>query len=72
VVADLAAAKKLVRAEKGQFSVGGMETKLQAVEAALSAGIATFIASGRKAGQIARIAAGRDAGTAFAAKKLLA
>jgi glutamate 5-kinase len=72
VVADLAAAKKLVRAEKGKFSVGGMETKLQAVEAALSAGIATFIASGRKAGQIARIAAGRDAGTAFAAKKLLA
>jgi glutamate 5-kinase len=72
LVADLAAAKKLVRAEKGKFSVGGMETKLQAVEAALNAGIATFIASGRKAGQLARIAAGQDAGTTFLATKLLA
>ena len=65
LVADLAAAAKLVRAEKGKFSVGGMESKLQAVKLALDAGIATHIASGRKAGQIGAIIAGKSAGTHF-------
>jgi glutamate 5-kinase len=67
-VADVAAVHALVRAEKGKFSVGGMESKLQAVRLAVEAGIPTHIASGRKAGQISAIIAGKNAGTRFLKK----
>jgi glutamate 5-kinase len=67
VVERLDAAARLVRQEKGRLSVGGMESKLQAVRLAVEAGIPTHIASGRKAGQLAAIVAGRRAGTQFMA-----
>lgn len=68
LVRDIGSVAGLARQEKGKFSVGGMVSKLQAVKVAADAGIRTFIASGRKAGQIGRIAAGRPAGTRFLAK----
>jgi glutamate 5-kinase len=56
-----------VRPDKGEMSVGGMRTKLQAVDFALSHGIATFILDGRKTGQIVAAIEGRDVGTQFPA-----
>jgi glutamate 5-kinase len=56
-----------VRPDKGEMSVGGMQTKLQAVDFALSHGITTFILDGRKPGQIAAAIEGRDVGTQFPA-----
>jgi glutamate 5-kinase len=64
-VRDIAAVSDLAREEKGRLSVGGMVSKLQAVRRAVDAGILTAIASGRKAGQIAGVLAGRDVGTRF-------
>jgi glutamate 5-kinase len=58
----------LVREQRGKFSVGGMTSKLQAVKLAIDGGIHTHIASGRKAGQIGAIVAGKRAGTRFVAR----
>jgi glutamate 5-kinase len=43
-----------------------MVSKLQAVKLAVDSGITTYIASGRKAGQVASILAGKNVGTHFA------
>jgi glutamate 5-kinase len=56
---------RMARNEKGRLSVGGMVSKLQAVKLAVDSGITTYIASGRKAGQIAAITAGKNIGTRF-------
>ncbi|MEY2597904.1 MAG: Glutamate 5-kinase [Verrucomicrobiota bacterium] len=64
-VRDMASVTGLAREDKGRLSVGGMVSKLQAVGLAVEAGIPTVIASGRKAGRIAAVVAGRDAGTRF-------
>ncbi len=69
-VEDIGQVERLVRQEKGRLSVGGMASKLQAVRLATEARIPTWIASGRKAGQIAAILADRRAGTAFPAAAL--
>ena len=56
---------KLVHAgEKGRLSKGGMDSKLKAVRAAVSAGIDTFIANGRRA-VLGQLAEGRLVGTFF-------
>lgn len=68
VVADVDSVAKLANASRGKFSVGGMVSKLQAVKAAVEAGIPTAIANGRKPAQIGAIVAGRRAGTRFLAK----
>ena len=68
IVADINAVAGFARQEKGKFSVGGMVSKLQAVKLAVEAGISTYIASGRKAGRIAAIVAGKGVGTRFIAK----
>lgn len=68
-VDDLREVQKFVRDEKGRLSVGGMSSKLQAVGAAVEAGIPTVIASGRKAGALVRAAAGKPSGTLFPVKK---
>jgi glutamate 5-kinase len=65
VVENIEDVANLVRQEKGKFSVGGMNSKLQAVKVALDAGISTFIASGHKAGRIPAIVAGKRVGTQF-------
>jgi glutamate 5-kinase len=64
-VGDVSAVSSLAREDKGRLSVGGMVSKLQAVSLAVDAGILTVIASGRKAGQISGVLAGRDVGTRF-------
>ena len=68
LVRDVEQVKGLARADKGKFSVGGMASKLQAVNLAVGAGIRTHICSGTKPGQIGKIVAGRPAGTRFVAK----
>lgn len=69
VVQKIADAFAHVRPEKGTFSVGGMKTKLAAVQDALEQGIEARILDGRKPGQIALAAAGKDAGTFFPVPK---
>ena len=64
-VDDLESVAKFVRKDKGRLSVGGMATKLMAVSTALSAGIPTVVASGRKPGELVRAASGKPAGTYF-------
>jgi glutamate 5-kinase len=64
-VTDMDVAFSYVRPEKGAFSVGGMRTKLEAVQIALDAGIPATVIDGRKPGQIRLAAKGRDAGTRF-------
>lgn len=68
-VEDLSKVQKFVREEKGRLSVGGMSSKLQAVRAAVEAGIPTVIASGRKAGALVRAAAGQPSGTYFPSQR---
>lgn len=46
-ITDLAEAKSHITAETGEFSVGGMTSKLQAAALASAAGIETFIANGK-------------------------
>ena len=69
IVTDLAGAFRHVTPEKGEHSTGGMKAKLQAVETAVSAGVETVIAHGRKNGQIAGAVKGLDVGTRFPARK---
>jgi glutamate 5-kinase len=64
-VQDIAKAFRLVRSDKGEESVGGMKTKLEAVRKASSAGITAHILDGRKAGQIEAALKGKDVGTMF-------
>ena len=64
-VSDIQEAFRHVTPEKGEHSTGGMSAKLQAVETAVSAGVETVIAHGRKKGQIAGAVAGLDIGTRF-------
>jgi glutamate 5-kinase len=58
-VHDIADVLCHVRDETGHFSVGGMQTKLKAVEIATSAGVETLIANGRRAEQLSELVAGR-------------
>ncbi len=64
-VDDLANVQRFVREERGRLSVGGMASKLHAVQLAVQAGIPTVIASGRKAGEFVRVAGGKPCGTYF-------
>jgi glutamate 5-kinase len=65
VVRDVDSVAGLVRDDRGKLSVGGMVTKLEAVRLALTAGITTVIANGRKPGLVAALAAGGPGGTRF-------
>lgn len=51
--------------ESGKFSIGGMQSKLTAVQFALDQGIETFIANGRNPQNIAKLMAGQGRGTRF-------
>ena len=64
-VKDLAAAARYVRPDKGEESVGGMKTKLEAVQLAFASRIPCVILDGRKRGQIAAVLSGKDVGTRF-------
>jgi glutamate 5-kinase len=69
VVTDIREAFRHVTPDKGEQSTGGMQTKLQAVESAVAAGIESVIAHGRKKGSIAGAVRGEDVGTRFPVKK---
>lgn len=56
---------RLIRpGEKGNLSKGGMDSKLKAVKAAVTAGIDTYVANGRKKSLVA-IFGGKNCGTFF-------
>lgn len=65
-VTDISEVLHFARDEKGQYSVGGMASKLKAVEQAVRAGIETIIANGRRPEQIPALVAGGGTGTRFA------
>ncbi len=60
LVEEIDAVTSLARQEKGQFSVGGMVSKLQAVKLAVEAGIRTHIVHGRRPGQSGDVVAGKS------------
>ena len=64
-VADFRNVMKMVHAgEKGRLSKGGMDSKLRAVKAAVTSGIDTYIANGRKT-VLQPLLSGRSVGTFF-------
>ena len=64
-VADFRNVMKLVRAgEQGKLSKGGMDSKLKAVKAAVTSGIDTYIANGRKT-VLLPLLEGKSVGTFF-------
>lgn len=66
-VHDLEEALRYVRDEKGRFSIGGMASKLQAVQFAVQAGIEAHIAHGRHPERLEGILTGNGISTRFAA-----
>lgn len=68
LVRDVTEVSGFVRADKGHVSTGGMVTKLQAAQLAVKAGIPVNIASGRQAGLLKAIIAGKPVGTHFPAR----
>ena len=69
-VPDVRRVTRLVRpGEKGSLSMGGMDSKLKAVKAAVAAGIDTYIANGRKS-VLAPLLSGKSVGTFFPASAL--
>ncbi|MEM6915104.1 MAG: hypothetical protein AAF491_00955 [Verrucomicrobiota bacterium] len=65
LVDDIETVLDFARDEKGDLSVGGMASKLQAVKEAVGAGIETVIASGLHPEQLGEIVAGGGIGTRF-------
>lgn len=59
-----------VRDDKGKFSMGGMASKLKAVEFAVEAGIETHIANGRHPERLSNIIAGNGISTKFLPRPL--
>ncbi len=68
-VDDIDTVMDFATGEKGTHSVGGMETKLQAVKSAVDSGIETIIASGFHPEQLLDLVGGRGIGTRFRARK---
>lgn len=64
-VSDIREVMAFARNEKGEYSVGGMASKLQAVERAVTAGIETLIANGRRPEQIPDLVRGGGIATRF-------
>jgi glutamate 5-kinase len=54
-----------IRSDKGKFSIGGMASKLKAVQVALDSGIQTVIAHGKHPERLAEITQGRGLCTRF-------
>lgn len=68
VIADVSKVSDVlgfIRADKGKFSIGGMGSKLKAVEVAVEAGIETVIAHGRHPERLAAITQGEGLCTRF-------
>jgi glutamate 5-kinase len=67
-VDDISQVLSLVRDDHGKFSIGGMRSKLTAVEKAISAGVETVIADGHQPACLSAIIAGKSHGTRFMAR----
>lgn len=67
-VPDVAEVLDFARDESGKFSIGGMASKLKAVQYATDRGIQVTIANGRKPEQLQEVVAGNGLGTRFLAK----
>lgn len=68
VIAEVSCVKDVlafVRADKGKFSIGGMASKLKAVEVAVNAGIETVVAHGRHPERLSAITQGGGLCTRF-------
>ena len=65
LVRDIDQVKALANGEKGNFSRGGMVSKLEAVRMAVDAGIETVIINGRRPERIPDVIAGKNVGTRF-------
>lgn len=65
VVANVDEVLHLAQEEKGEFSVGGMASKLKAVRDAVAGGVECIIASGRHPEQLADLVEGNGTGTRF-------
>jgi glutamate 5-kinase len=68
-VTDLDEVAGFAREDKGDYSVGGMDTKLTAVRNAVEAGVETIIANGRNAEQLLELVNGGGRGTRFLVRK---
>ena len=64
-VTDISKVKDFARDDSGKFSIGGMGSKLSAVEFAISQGVETIIANGRSTINIAELIKGNGRGTRF-------
>ncbi|HVE15615.1 MAG TPA: glutamate 5-kinase [Chthoniobacterales bacterium] len=69
LVRDIDSAFALVLPEKGANSVGGMAAKLAAVKIAVTGGVETVIADGRREGAVSGAAHDEDIGTRFPATR---
>jgi glutamate 5-kinase len=69
LVKDIERVKAFATPSKGRLAVGGMISKLEAVQMAVSAGIPATIINGRRPERIAAAVRGEDAGTRFVAKR---
>lgn len=72
LVKDIERVKNFATESKGLLSVGGMISKLEAVQMALAAGIPATILNGRRPEWINAAARGEEAGTRFIAKRAAA
>ena len=68
LVTDIERVKNLATKNKGPLSVGGMISKLEAVQMAVAAGIPATIINGRRPERIKAAVQGKHAGTRFVAK----
>ena len=69
VVTDIDAVMGFVREDKGDLSVGGMGSKLRAVQASVLAGVETVIANGTHPEQLLELVRGGGIGTRFTVAK---
>ena len=69
LVENVERVKSLATESKGRLSVGGMISKLEAVQMAVSAGIPTTIINGRRPARIKAAVRGEVEGTRFMAKR---
>ncbi len=65
IVENIADIENLVREDHGKFSIGGMGSKLRAVQLALDSGVETVIANGHKPRELTQIVLGQGRCTRF-------
>ncbi len=64
-VKDISEVLEFARDDSGKFSIGGMRSKLEAVQYAVSHGTETYIANGRNPKNISKLVLGKGIGTKF-------